>query len=169
MKSFRFRYLTQFSPETIENSHGINFEKSATYFDSNVAIKRIKSLLPHVRLIMIFTEPGTRAYSRYQHEIARTNQTITFDRLLNLNTEQTNEEYRHLRERCLQPGLYAEHLSKWLKYFSSKQVRLSSFLFLINKYVIEFLFDDRFISLMEKHSVKILDLCSMICKSHFFN
>jgi hypothetical protein len=44
----------------------INFEKSATYFDSILAIKRIKALLPQVRLIMMFTEPGARAYSRYQ-------------------------------------------------------------------------------------------------------
>ena len=29
-------------------------------------MKRIKTLLPHVRLIMLFTEPGARAYSRYQ-------------------------------------------------------------------------------------------------------
>ncbi len=44
----------------------MNFEKSATYFDSILSIRRIKALLPHVRLIMMFTEPGARAYSRYQ-------------------------------------------------------------------------------------------------------
>jgi hypothetical protein len=49
--------------------NSINFEKSATYFDSQLAIKRIQALLPHVRLIMMFAEPGIRAYSRYQVKI----------------------------------------------------------------------------------------------------
>ena len=44
----------------------INFEKSATYFDSTMAMKRIKAMLPDVRLIVMLTEPGARAYSRYQ-------------------------------------------------------------------------------------------------------
>jgi hypothetical protein len=58
--------LNQFNTDNIDSQRSINFEKSATYFDSILAIKRIKALLPHVRLIMMFTEPGTRAYSRYQ-------------------------------------------------------------------------------------------------------
>jgi hypothetical protein len=57
------RYLNQFN---MDSQISINFEKSATYFDSLLAIKRIKALLPHVRLIMMFAEPGIRAYSRYQ-------------------------------------------------------------------------------------------------------
>ncbi|CAF5164108.1 unnamed protein product [Rotaria magnacalcarata] len=70
---------------------------------------------------MILTEPGARAYSRYQHEIARTNQTIKFDDLLQLNGNQNSNEF-HLRQRCLQPGHYAEYLIRWLRYFSSKQI-----------------------------------------------
>lgn len=44
----------------------MRFEKSATYFDSSLAIKRIRALLPNVRLIIILIEPGQRAHSRYQ-------------------------------------------------------------------------------------------------------
>ncbi len=64
-----FRYLNQFNTDAIESQQSINFEKSATYFDSILAMKRIKALLPNVRLIMMFTEPGNRAYSRYQVRI----------------------------------------------------------------------------------------------------
>lgn len=60
---FLFRYLNQFNMDLEES---INFEKSATYFDSILVLKRIKALLPNIRLISIFTEPGNRAYSRYQ-------------------------------------------------------------------------------------------------------
>jgi hypothetical protein len=61
-----FRYLKQFKSEISVSERSMNFEKSATYFDSILAMKRIKALLPNVRLIMILTEPGARAYSRYQ-------------------------------------------------------------------------------------------------------
>ncbi|CAM4809949.1 unnamed protein product [Rotaria magnacalcarata] len=114
-------YLNQFDSDNMDLNRSINFEKSATYFDSILAMKRIRALLPNIRLIMILTEPGARAYSRYQHEIARTNQTIKFDDLLQLNGNQNSNEF-HLRQRCLQPGHYAEYLIRWLRYFSSKQI-----------------------------------------------
>ncbi|CAF5195199.1 unnamed protein product, partial [Rotaria magnacalcarata] len=59
-------YLNQFDSDNMDLNRSINFEKSATYFDSILAMKRIRALLPNIRLIMILTEPGARAYSRYQ-------------------------------------------------------------------------------------------------------
>lgn len=64
--SLGFRYLNRFDTDSSQSSSSTNFEKSATYFDSKLAIKRIRALLPNARLIMILTEPGARAYSRYQ-------------------------------------------------------------------------------------------------------
>ena len=61
-----FRYLKQFDTDTRRSFGSMNFEKSATYFDSSLAMKRIKALLPSVHLIIMLTEPGARAYSRYQ-------------------------------------------------------------------------------------------------------
>lgn len=65
---FICRYLDQFSTDPMDSPTVINLEKSATYFDSLLVVKRIKALLPNVRLIMMLTEPGTRAYSRFQVE-----------------------------------------------------------------------------------------------------
>ena len=42
------------------------FEKSAGYFDSELAPQRIHALLPHVKLICILLNPARRAYSWYQ-------------------------------------------------------------------------------------------------------
>lgn len=58
--------MNQFNTDDIVIEQSMNFEKSATYFDSILAVKRIKALLPHIRLIVMLTEPGIRAYSRYQ-------------------------------------------------------------------------------------------------------
>jgi len=42
------------------------FEKSAGYFDSELAPLRIHTLLPRVKLICILLNPAQRAYSWYQ-------------------------------------------------------------------------------------------------------
>lgn len=42
------------------------FEKSATYFDSEAAPKRVHALLPKAKLVAILTNPAKRAYSWYQ-------------------------------------------------------------------------------------------------------
>lgn len=42
------------------------FEKSANYFDSEVAPRRAASLLPKARIISILINPADRAYSWYQ-------------------------------------------------------------------------------------------------------
>ena len=42
------------------------FEKSATYFDNEMAPKRVHALLPKAKLVVILTNPARRAYSWYQ-------------------------------------------------------------------------------------------------------
>lgn len=42
------------------------FEKSATYFDSELAPHRARALLPKAKLICILIHPAKRAYSWYQ-------------------------------------------------------------------------------------------------------
>ena len=63
------RYLDHF-PSVSENSQLV-FEKSAGYFDSELAPHRIYALLPQVRLICLLVHPARRAYSWYQVQSAR--------------------------------------------------------------------------------------------------
>lgn len=53
--------------------------------------------------------------------MARVPQTIDFDDLL-ASHHARNSSYFRLRQRCLQPGHYAEHLARWLKVFPAQQV-----------------------------------------------
>ncbi len=53
-------------PEGANASLAYFFEKSATYFESELAPKRVKALIPDARLIAILLSPGKRAYSWYQ-------------------------------------------------------------------------------------------------------
>lgn len=47
-------------------SKDIIFEKTANYFDSELAPQYIKNLLPNVKLVVILSNPVDRAYSWYQ-------------------------------------------------------------------------------------------------------
>lgn len=42
------------------------FEKSANYFDTDVAAKRAAALLPRAKIVAVLTNPSDRAYSWYQ-------------------------------------------------------------------------------------------------------
>lgn len=51
------------------NATGVYFfEKSATYFDSDVSPRRVQALLPRTKLVTIILSPSKRAYSWYQVE-----------------------------------------------------------------------------------------------------
>lgn len=45
------------------------FEKSANYFDTEVAPKRASALLPRAKILAVLTNPIDRAYSWYQVRI----------------------------------------------------------------------------------------------------
>jgi len=62
------RYLDHFPP-VLRSNHSTGqllFEKSAGYFDSQLAPSRVFALLPRVKLICILINPARRAYSWYQ-------------------------------------------------------------------------------------------------------
>jgi len=52
-----FRYM-QFFPSNDSVDNKIVFEKSATYFDSDIVPKRVQALLPNVKLVRIVLYSG---------------------------------------------------------------------------------------------------------------
>lgn len=59
------RYMDYF-PLPSNTSSDYYFEKSANYFDSEVAAQRAAALLPKAKIITILINPADRAYSWYQ-------------------------------------------------------------------------------------------------------
>lgn len=59
------RYMEYF-PLPSNTSSDYYFEKSANYFDSEVAAQRAAALLPKAKIITILINPADRAYSWYQ-------------------------------------------------------------------------------------------------------
>lgn len=53
------------------------FEKSANYFDTEVAPKRAAALLPRAKILAVLINPSDRAYSWYQVRAVTHSATVT--------------------------------------------------------------------------------------------
>ncbi|KAH7729577.1 bifunctional heparan sulfate N-deacetylase/N-sulfotransferase 4-like isoform X1 [Aphelenchoides avenae] len=111
-------YMQKFSHSAPE--HSIVFEKSANYFDSDLAPRAVKALIPHAFLVVLLLDPVDRAYSWYQHARAHGDPVAERTSAFELFTGNSTDT-RRLRNRCLWPGLYARHLDRWLDHYEPSQ------------------------------------------------
>ncbi|XP_074088960.1 bifunctional heparan sulfate N-deacetylase/N-sulfotransferase 2 [Macrotis lagotis] len=117
-------WYMDFFPVPSNASTDFLFEKSATYFDSEVVPRRGAALLPRAKIITVLTNPADRAYSWYQHQRAHGDPVAlnhTFYQVVSA-PRQAPPALRALQSRCLMPGFYATHLQRWLTYYPSGQV-----------------------------------------------
>lgn len=102
------------------------FEKSATYFDGDLVPRRAHALLPHAKLVTILISPARRAYSWYQHTRAHGDQialNYSFHQVITAS-DTAPKPLRELRNRCLNPGKYSQHLERWLSYYPPQQLHI---------------------------------------------
>ncbi|XP_037660207.1 bifunctional heparan sulfate N-deacetylase/N-sulfotransferase 2 isoform X2 [Choloepus didactylus] len=117
-------WYMDFFPVPSNASTDFLFEKSATYFDSEVVPRRGAALLPRAKIITVLTNPADRAYSWYQHQRARGDPVAlnyTFYQVVSASP-QVSLALRSLQNRCLIPGYYSTHLQRWLTYYPSGQL-----------------------------------------------
>ncbi|KAK7500900.1 hypothetical protein BaRGS_00007780 [Batillaria attramentaria] len=117
-------WYMEFFPQPSNSSFTYLFEKSATYFDNENVPQRVFSLIPKAKIICILIDPAKRAYSWYQHMRAHNDPTAlnySFNTVLTAD-EQMPRQVRELRNRCLEPGMYYQHLMRWLDYFPARQL-----------------------------------------------
>ncbi|XP_059162378.1 bifunctional heparan sulfate N-deacetylase/N-sulfotransferase 3-like [Physella acuta] len=100
------------------------FEKSANYFDSALTPKRVYALLPDAKIIVLVSDPAKRAYSWYYHLRSHSDpvaMNYTFFEVV--SAPETSPRFlKATRNRCLQPGMYAVHLARWLQFFPKEQI-----------------------------------------------
>lgn len=109
---------------TLEQSDLIIVDKSATYFDDPKVARRASALLPNSYIISILINPADRAYSWYQHQRAHGDPlatSLSFEQVIKAK-EDDSEQLKSLRSRCLSPGFYSQHLSRWLDFYPSRQI-----------------------------------------------
>lgn len=96
--------------------------------------ERVHALLPDVRLVVMLRDPVSRAYSHYQHEVARGFEHLSFESALDAEPERlAGEEERLLREPSyysfshqhhsyVSRGLYLEQFLRWHAWFAPEQM-----------------------------------------------
>ncbi|XP_057386730.1 bifunctional heparan sulfate N-deacetylase/N-sulfotransferase 2 isoform X2 [Balaenoptera acutorostrata] len=117
-------WYMDFFPVPSNASTDFLFEKSATYFDSEVVPRRGAALLPRAKIITVLTNPADRAYSWYQHQRAHGDPVAlnyTFYQVISASS-QAPLALHSLQNRCLVPGYYSTHLQRWLTYYPSGQL-----------------------------------------------
>ncbi|HEX8675395.1 MAG TPA: sulfotransferase domain-containing protein [Longimicrobium sp.] len=99
--------------------HLVSFEATPGYLLHPEAPARAHSLLPDVRLIVMLREPVARAYSYWNHRRDEGTETLSFEEAIEA------EDGRKRAFWYVQGGMYAEQISRWLRYYPP-----SSFLFI---------------------------------------
>lgn len=141
---YKRQYFSTYSDEKISG------EFSNSYLISEIALQRIAKHFPDVRLTCLLRNPIERAYLHWAHAFYKGR------RLTNPNTDSGNpvhilpEQQRPLQpfqipleavqhpngwvycRMFLEPGLYAFHLNRVLRYFSAEQLHITIYDDLLN-------------------------------------
>lgn len=91
----------------------LTYDPTYTYIRSSWAPRRIAEDYPQAKIICVLRNPIDRAFSHYWHEKKKGKITFDFEEVL--------ENY-DLFSSWVEPGFYAEHLERYLEYFSREQL-----------------------------------------------
>jgi hypothetical protein len=95
---------------------------------------RVARHLPDVKLILLLRDPVVRAYSQYQHEVARGFETLSFEEAIRAEPERLAGEHErllaepfynsfaHQHHSYLARGHYDEQLATWRSLFPDEQL-----------------------------------------------
>lgn len=110
-------------------------EATPNYIFYPNAIKRMKTMLPKVKLIVLLRNPIERAYSHYQMEKRKGREGLSFENAIKheklileheyIKVEEKGEDYfseRLTNNSYLTRGLYAEQLKRLFVYYDKSQV-----------------------------------------------
>jgi hypothetical protein len=100
-------------------------EKSPSYLGSYEAPARIHKHFPSVKLIAILRNPAERAYSAYWHgrRVGAIEPKVTFSESIRNHIKNHGKPYGDL----VTPGLYSQHLSRYLEFFHQDQILVLDF------------------------------------------
>jgi Sulfotransferase domain len=104
-------------------------EASPYYLFHPQVPRRVASDLPDVKLIVLLRDPVARAYSQYQHEVARGFEHLTFEQAIEhepkrlaaetdrLLADPTYNSFSHQHHSYLARGVYVDQLKAWRSLF----------------------------------------------------
>jgi hypothetical protein len=126
----------QFGTDSQIQTPTLTGESTAYYLFHPHAAARISKILPGVKLIILLRNPVDRAYSHYQLNLRRGNETLSFEGAIAAEKERLKGEgermrrdesyasFAHEKHSYLARGRYAEQLAVWRQYFGPDQLLL---------------------------------------------
>jgi sulfotransferase family protein len=108
-------------------------EASAYYLFHPHVPKRVSTVLPHVKLIVMLRNPVDRAYSQYNFEVDLGRETLPFEEALDREGERISRErekmiadegyvsFDYSRYSYLARGIYVDQLQTWMSLFPKEQ------------------------------------------------
>jgi hypothetical protein len=109
-------------------------EGSPYYLFHPAVPSRVAATIPNVRLIAMLRDPISRAYSHYQHEVARGFETLPFEDALKVEEERLAGEderlcadpgyysFSHQHHSYVSRGIYVDQLRRWMALFPQEQI-----------------------------------------------
>ena len=117
----------------------ITGEATPTYLFHPHVPKRMASVLPDVKLIVLLRNPTERAYSHYYHNVRKNRETISFEEAIAAESERASGEFRKMLEdehyfnfnyKCfayLSRGIYVDQFKRWFEFFPREQILILKF------------------------------------------
>ena len=120
--------------QNIKKKKFLTGEGSTQYYWYPHAPKRVKSLLPNVKIILLLRNPIDRSYSQYQMEFSKGNEELSsFEDAIELENERIQDEYekmlqdenyyskKYTIQSYITKSIYVNYIEEWLKYFPREQ------------------------------------------------
>jgi hypothetical protein len=135
------RFPTRLYGWYVRQRHGMELltgEASPYYVFHPQVPYRVARHLPDVKLILLLRDPVQRAYSHYQHEVARGFETLGFEEAIRAEPERLAGEHErllaepyynsfaHQHHSYLARGRYDEQLATWRSLFPDRQLLVLS-------------------------------------------
>jgi hypothetical protein len=141
MSWYASRFPTKLTAWYIARRHGVELrtgEASPYYLFHPLVPDRVAEHLPQVKLIALLRDPVQRAYSHYQHEVARGFERLPFEEAIDaeparlageterMAAEPLYNSFEHQHHSYLARGCYAEQLDRWRARFDDQQLLVLS-------------------------------------------
>ena len=141
MSWYASRFPTRLTAWWVARRHGVELrtgEASPYYLFHPHVPGRVAEHLPQVKLIALLRDPVGRAYSHYQHEVARGFETLSFEEAIEAEparlagetermlAEPLYNSFAHQHHSYLARGRYHEQLERWRARFDDRQLLVLS-------------------------------------------
>lgn len=103
-------------PATFDDQ--ITIEKTPSYFVTKEVPRRIFNMSKDIKLIVVVRDPVTRAISDYTQTVSKRPQVRSFEQMVFIN----NTRIVDTSWGAIRIGVYAKHVSVWLKFFNLSQI-----------------------------------------------